>query len=163
MNARCLSVVLFLAAFDAVAQSVVLGSFGAELSVSEAPSPPMEWLTGTVVEGQVHAWTLAVTQLVTRPPEDPNGAPLFEPGLKAAHALSPIFSLGAEYVATLGAVSWLAGPAEQSHRLFAAAELGLAPGCQLGVALGYDVTGPEGWVGRLLLDFDVDRLSNAVR
>lgn len=175
MNARCLPVVVVVVfvAFPAWAQGAV--SLEAWL-LEEAPrggegveaeaGRPLALTSGPVAERRLSGWYAAVTQLVTLPPEDAREAPVFEPGLKLALAVSPLFSLGGEYVATLGPVAWLAPFEEQSHRLFAAADVDLTgrwPGCQVTLAVGYDVTGPEGWVGRLTVDFDLERLARAAR
>lgn len=174
MNARCLLVlVVVLVAAPAWAQGAV--SLEARL-LDEAPrgadggdaevSRPVALAAGPVAERRLLGWYVAVTQLVTLPPEDSREAPVFEPGLKLARAVSPLLSLGGEYVATLGTVAWLAPPGEQSHRFFAAADVDLSgrwPGCQVTLAVGYDAAGPEGWVGRLTVDFDLERLARATR
>lgn len=116
-------------------------------------------------EGPVVAWDVArvslwVHQLVAVPPEHPEAPPELEPGVKVAVRLWPFLSVGAEYLATFGPVAQLSPLEEQSHRLFGALDFAWSrAGRRFGVnvALGYDVTGPEQWVGRLLLCMDLDR------
>lgn len=114
--------------------------------------------------GPVAAWdvarlSLAVFQVVAVPPEDPQAAPELEPGLKVAVRLWPFLSVGAEYLATFGPVAQLSPLEEQSHRLFGALDFGWTGARRhfaVNVAVGYDVTGPEQWVGRLLLCLELD-------
>jgi hypothetical protein len=115
-------------------------------------------------EGPVAAWdvarvSLAVFQVVAVPPEDPQAAPELEPGLKVAVRVWPFLSFGAEYLATFGPVAQLSPLEEQSHRLFGALDFawtGARRHFAVNVAVGYDVTGPEQWVGRLLLCLELD-------
>ncbi|MEW5737869.1 MAG: hypothetical protein AB1938_03025 [Myxococcota bacterium] len=136
-----------------------LGEFSSE--VEEAMEVPAEpgLSPEPVFERLGSRLYLGVTQVVAIPPEHPQEPPQLEPALKAAWRATPLVSLGVEYVGTLGPVAQPSPLGEQSHRLFAAVDLDWTralPRCWLNVALGYDFTGPEGWVGRLTLAFDLE-------
>lgn len=87
------------------------------------------------------------------------GQPEFEPSLKGAVRMLPFMAIGAEYYAAFGPFSKFNPPSDQAHRLFGALDFEWRSGRQeyeLNVAVGYDFTGPEKWIAKLIFAIDLD-------
>lgn len=87
------------------------------------------------------------------------GQPEFEPGVKAAVRVLPFMQVGAEYLAAFGPIAHPNVLADQSHRLFGALDFDWKWGRQLyevNFGVGYDFTGTEKWIAKLIFAFDVE-------
>lgn len=83
----------------------------------------------------------------------------FEPGFKAAALVLPFLSVGAEYLASLGPIGQATPLGGQSHRLFGALDFEWRYGQQefeLNLGVGYDFTGPEKWIVKLIFAVDIE-------
>lgn len=70
----------------------------------------------------------------------PSHAPTFEPNLKVAYAINPKLSLGAEYYGDMGPVDNFESAPDQSHALFAVADLYLDPRWEINMGAGWGLT-----------------------
>lgn len=87
------------------------------------------------------------------------GTPDFEPSIKSLVRVLPFMGVGAEYYAGLGPVTGLSPLAQQSHRLFGALDFEWRSGRQeyeVNVAVGYDFTGTEKWIAKLIFAIDLE-------
>jgi hypothetical protein len=85
--------------------------------------------------------------------------PEFDPGVKASVRVVSFLAVGVEYLAAIGRIASPSPLAEQSHRLFGALDFDWRSGRQLfelNVGVGYDFTGTEKWVGKLIFAVDLE-------
>ena len=86
------------------------------------------------------------------------GLPDFEPSAKASVRVLDQLTVGAEYYAALGTIGRPQPPSAQSHRLFGTVDLDWQRGralYELNVGVGYDFTGPEKWIVKAIVAFDL--------
>ncbi len=87
------------------------------------------------------------------------GQPGFEPALKGLVRVRPFLGVGAEYYASLGPLARLDPLPAQSHRLFGALDFEWKLGrteYEINLGVGYDFTGPEKWIAKLIFAVDLE-------
>lgn len=87
------------------------------------------------------------------------GTPELEPCAKVALRALEMLSIGVEYYGALGPIARMDTPASQVHRLFGALDFDWRAGrrlFELNLALGYGLSGPERWIAKATLAFDVE-------
>lgn len=86
------------------------------------------------------------------------GRPEFEPCFKAAVRVLPFLAVGGEYLGAIGPIAHPNPLAGQSHRLFGALDFEWTwarHAVALNLAVGYDLTGPDKLVGKLIVGVDL--------
>lgn len=86
------------------------------------------------------------------------GHPEFEPCFKASVRVLPFLAVGAEYLGAFGPLAHPTPLGEQSHRVFGALDLDWTWGrhaFQVDLAAGYDLTGPDKAVAKLIVAVDL--------
>jgi hypothetical protein len=83
---------------------------------------------------------------------DVQHTPSFIPNVKASFAASPKYSLGAEYYGDLGTLNHFEPGPQQSHALFAVADLYLDPKWEINFGPGWGLTAPtDAFVVKLII------------
>ncbi|MBV9988239.1 MAG: hypothetical protein JO301_11190 [Chitinophagaceae bacterium] len=83
---------------------------------------------------------------------DKASAPAFAPNFKASYAVSPKWSLGAEYYGDLGPLNDFEVPAQQNHAIFLVADIYSNPNWEVNFGPGFGLTpATDGLVLKLLL------------
>ena len=88
---------------------------------------------------------------------DKESAPAFTPNIKMSYAVSSKFSLGAEYYGDLGALNHFENGPNQTHALFAVADLYIDPRWEINFGPGWGLTNAtDGLVIKLLIGRRID-------
>ncbi len=88
---------------------------------------------------------------------DKESAPAFAPNIKLSYAVSPKLSIGSEYYGDLGALNHFENGPNQSHALFAVADLYLDPRWEINLGPGWGLTNAtDGLVIKLLVGRRID-------
>lgn len=141
----------------------VLGlSLNQELSATrpDYESDVLGWELRPIIDVDWKRLYFSVNPILDVPLNGPaSGQPDFEPGLKGAVKLFPFLALGAEYYANLGTIGQVTPLANQSHRLFGALDFEWKSGrteYEVNFGVGYDFTGPEKWIVKLIFAVDLE-------
>jgi hypothetical protein len=88
---------------------------------------------------------------------DKQSAPAFAPNIKASYSVVSKFSIGAEYYGDLGPLNHFENGPNQSHAIFAVADLYLHPKWEINVGPGWGLTSAtDGFVIKLLVGRRID-------